>query len=340
MNYLYDDLLRDCLNPPKIRNHDVFSPIGLLDLDRLKTSLLNAERFILDDDFVYAAYNLSMSRPSQLLQTLNYARSPYGSLWFECTEAGKLLGGMPKALRSEYAEPIKKVGYLINCDLNDSLRGMIHLFWQLVNPDSRDQFRVSGCIMQYEFNFDLTDDVLDPLNTKSMRALLAEYEDPKEIQASIKLAPRLKMRPSNFLTKESLDALNKDARGDGKVTRQLIRMADDDWGGEGRFIIAVLCLLNSKNLISLESEPERTSDTVNRRRLKAGKLPLYSHKTLKLRFSAKQGYSTGESGSALRRAHLVRGHFKIRKSGLFWWMPHARGDSDLGTIKKDYEVMR
>jgi hypothetical protein len=25
------------------------------------------------------------------------------------------------------------------------------------------------------------------------------------------------------------------------------------------------------------------------------------------------------------RLHLVRGHFKIRKSGVYWWSPFARG---------------
>jgi hypothetical protein len=28
------------------------------------------------------------------------------------------------------------------------------------------------------------------------------------------------------------------------------------------------------------------------------------------------------------RLHLVRGHFKIRASGVYWWSPHARGVTD------------
>jgi hypothetical protein len=38
------------------------------------------------------------------------------------------------------------------------------------------------------------------------------------------------------------------------------------------------------------------------------------------------------------RAHFVRGHFKARKSGVFWWSPHARGDLSRGMVAKDYEV--
>jgi hypothetical protein len=27
-------------------------------------------------------------------------------------------------------------------------------------------------------------------------------------------------------------------------------------------------------------------------------------------------------------AHLVRGHFKVRRTGLFWWSPHVRGKGE------------
>ena len=38
------------------------------------------------------------------------------------------------------------------------------------------------------------------------------------------------------------------------------------------------------------------------------------------------------------RGHFVRGHFKIRKTGVFFWHPHARGDFGRGQIEKDYEI--
>ena len=48
-----------------------------------------------------------------------------------------------------------------------------------------------------------------------------------------------------------------------------------------------------------------------------------------------------------RREHMVRGHFRYydesrpmfgRVAGMVWIPEHERGDSDLGRIKKDYEV--
>lgn len=36
--------------------------------------------------------------------------------------------------------------------------------------------------------------------------------------------------------------------------------------------------------------------------------------------------------------HTVRGHFKRRKTGLFWWSPFARGSKDIGVVDKDYAL--
>ena len=43
-----------------------------------------------------------------------------------------------------------------------------------------------------------------------------------------------------------------------------------------------------------------------------------------------------------RRAHLVRGHYKTLKTGLFWWSPHARcrkNAETIGVIEKDYQLV-
>jgi hypothetical protein len=50
--------------------------------------------------------------------------------------------------------------------------------------------------------------------------------------------------------------------------------------------------------------------------------------------------STGSAEHQHRdlRLHFVSGHFKVRKSGVFWWNMHARGMGAKGFIDKDYEV--
>jgi hypothetical protein len=45
------------------------------------------------------------------------------------------------------------------------------------------------------------------------------------------------------------------------------------------------------------------------------------------------------SGRELR-AHYVRGHFKARKTGVFFWSAYRRGSEKLGCIHKDYALRR
>jgi hypothetical protein len=40
------------------------------------------------------------------------------------------------------------------------------------------------------------------------------------------------------------------------------------------------------------------------------------------------------------RAHLVRGHFKIRRTGVFWWSSFLRGDAGKGELKRqEYDAV-
>lgn len=73
---------------------------------------------------------------------------------------------------------------------------------------------------------------------------------------------------------------------------------------------------------------------LNKKRTKNDKHPLSNHRvvdlshTIKRALNAKEG--DGVPGSD-RRMHWVRGHFKVRKSGMFWWNPH------LSAVPKDEE---
>jgi hypothetical protein len=46
-------------------------------------------------------------------------------------------------------------------------------------------------------------------------------------------------------------------------------------------------------------------------------------------------------GGVQRKAHLVRGHFKEKKNGLFWWNPFMRNSKNresVGYVDKDYQL--
>jgi hypothetical protein len=101
-----------------------------------------------------------------------------------------------------------------------------------------------------------------------------------------------------------------------------------------------LFMLNCKNLYDSTFIP--LSNALQKSRIKRGKLPLFEYRICRLKLSenkfytrlAQQGMSKNEI-----RVHIVRGHFKCRKSGIYWWSPFMRGNPNLGIIEKDYNIV-
>lgn len=92
------------------------------------------------------------------------------------------------------------------------------------------------------------------------------------------------------------------------------------------------------NCSNLTTETVLPTSALNKKRMRAGKVPIYAYKVLTMR----RGASSVRIGSTTdtRRVHLVRGHIKRRKTGNFWWQPFARGDKSKGIVTKDYRADR
>ena len=103
-------------------------------------------------------------------------------------------------------------------------------------------------------------------------------------------------------------------------------------------MLAVLGLLNTRNV----TEVEHVDYTrLNRKRVQNKKYPLSNHKVLKIRLEHKRSLTgSGTGTSAEIRSHFVMGHFKTRKTGVFWWGPHMRGRLEHGFVSKDYQLDR
>ena len=110
-----------------------------------------------------------------------------------------------------------------------------------------------------------------------------------------------------------------------------------DWIGEPGYIIATLALLNSHNA----SEIAVVNPPQNKRRKLVGKPLLFDYHMLCIpqRYKQRNIPATGDDPVQLR-AHFVRGHFKVRKTGVFFWSPYQRGNPALGFVHKDYALTR
>lgn len=115
----------------------------------------------------------------------------------------------------------------------------------------------------------------------------------------------------------------------GLSSREYLARSVHDWGG-CRLLIAVLALLNSKNTTTIVPAAKQKM----RRREKK---PLLSYSICKI--DLKRRLSPNPSSDHCpTRAHFVRGHFKVRSSGVYWWSPFIRGDKSLGFVSKSYQV--
>jgi hypothetical protein len=106
----------------------------------------------------------------------------------------------------------------------------------------------------------------------------------------------------------------------------------NDWIGEPGFLIATLALMNSRNAV--ETQPTEPN---NKRRKLTGKPLLFNYHLVCIPQRYKQRHiAAADDDPRQLRAHFVRGHFKLRKSGLFFWSAYQRGNPALGFVHKDY----
>lgn len=90
------------------------------------------------------------------------------------------------------------------------------------------------------------------------------------------------------------------------------------------FLLTLLMLLNSRELTEIGPAPDNTR--INNQRVKRGKPPLATVRPIQLHLRRRhllQGQRKGLTRQQLE-SQLVMGHFKVRKTGIFWWSPHWR----------------
>lgn len=108
-------------------------------------------------------------------------------------------------------------------------------------------------------------------------------------------------------------------------------------------ILCLLLMINSPSQI-LEIDAGADNQDVDAKRARQGRPPLANWRPIRFDISRFQqaGFVNGERPANQREVaeHFVRGHFKVRKSGLFWWSPYVRnqmGETAVA-VPRDYIV--
>jgi len=309
-------------------------------IDCLLPAIRAAQKFSLSPDCAAVADELSNDY-SGLVRAFEHCRLPFAQTWIELSHADR-----PQFYSSEMHAPgfqvkPKRVGYLLTATRADLSAWKTHLFW------STDEG--CSCAASLAMEFDMTsvcsnDEVLLAeefkqviRNSNVLHGMGRNHPGWVHANKDVRLAI---MRHTNPVEPDYGPPLPDSVPLDR--IREFYEIVSElscaDWAGEPAYLLAVIGLLNARNAIETQTV-DKTE--FNRKRAKRGRLPLFSHKILRIAMRQQHrvyGADGHQGDYTPMRGHFVRGHFKTRRTGIFFWHPHARGSFKRGTVTKDYEV--
>jgi len=333
MGYLFDEM-----QAPAPRHTWARIP----DCASIARAVRGAQKIVLSRDAHLAALSVSQSTDRALLTGLDLCRWPYKNLWIEWepnreSNQSGLSDFDQRNGRSEQEKPIPdRVGVLIECNGSDLQTGNMTWVW------SHQQHGCTTGLLGGMFDFREFGNDLDQFYEQYMRA--AGVRDKAVFPAEHEVFPMLKGQGLTPRKGEDPSAVVEMHRRmvvmpNRHLTQTLARMAltcspqelerarldaMGDICGEARFAMAVCLLLNSKSA-SFAPGPDLTK--LNKARRRSGKRelqPFTQMEILPMRSQRRAAEAAGMSAAEIRR-HLVRGHFKIRRTGIYWWSPFLRG---------------
>jgi hypothetical protein len=304
----------------------------------MAVTVRDAQRFDLSPEVMRSAWTISHSPIGPQLRALPLCKLPFQLAWFEWP-AGFM--GIPTERKDIYAPVPKRMGALVSTD--ESLqRGSISYAW--LHPHQG----VNICPLSITFDWRTdAEPVADLTNashwhekaTDDQWTELMKYPRMSGSSREDVIADNQRFGlVINPTMKAFVDAAAQSHNPEG--VKLLMNAATKDIEGEAPMLRAAIMLLNSRNLA--EYEPRPTPPKLNAARARRGKAPLLDYTHVRVRLSRGLAARAGMAADARNpsRLHLVRGHFKIRASGVFWWSPFARGATDARTpIKRQQRTV-
>ena len=297
------------------------------------SSIEKCQRFVISDDVVEAACQLLRSKPSSLVSALPLCRLPYENIWLEWNGEHPV-GADPNAPLRKNAHRVKRMG----CWVSGGDRGRIGAaFWIWQDPEGEIAFGGLGTAFAFEadvsgvyrmFNVPVPESNIDIV--RDFKAdnphpwVKMVHQSDAEAEAMVQLTKQAAPFPCPWINPFYERLIAEGIGPDDPRLQEMHRGWEHDISGEIPFVFAILMLLNTKNAV----EHTRSDLTrLNKARAKAGKVPKFDYSVTRLSLSrgqARLGKLHGLDRQAMQK-HLVRGHFKIRRTGVYWWSPFVRG---------------
>lgn len=314
----------------------------------LAKSIQNAGRFDLAPGVIVSAYAVRRSSLKSQIRALSLCRLPFATTWFEWPGSDPVYKPFQEDTVSSDAPAPMRMGALVETD-ESRQRGVMTFAW------SHRNIGLSICPLAASFDWRGNAEEVPDVELDGWR-----QSGLSELQINERIFTRFRNGTAvQSLRGVSNDELVQERRRVGVIWSPVMdgfaRMIIGSqgalpgpgtpewsmWGGnlsgEPNSLQCVILLLNSRN--ATEATQVDLSAKLNKARLRSGKPPLLDHTTIRIKLSRAM---TARAGSGTQREatrfHVVRGHPKIRKSGVFWWSDHGRGDPARGSVDQTYRV--
>lgn len=310
------------------------------DIRAMLPRIKRAQKFVLGPEFAAVADALS-SDYTGLAKAFEHCRLPFREMWLEVAAAERPHFATASLQIPEVQVRPKRVGFLLTATRADLSAWKAHLFWSTDLGCS-----CAALAMKFDMTLPLTDVSRLPTEeeeraTRKKFILLKNVEVHPGWSGATELVRIAMLRHTDPDIPDYGTPMPPGILSPSEMERFLNmvgEMARSDWAGEPGFLLAVIGLLNARN-----ATETRTVDQakLNKARIKRGKPPLFEHKILKIkhrRMTRPIGYDSGRGNYAPMREHFVMGHFKTRRTGIFFWHPHVRGYAKHGRIEKEYST--
>ena len=304
---------------------------------QLTEKLRGAPRFLLDENAIHTAVELTLGRPKVLLEAMRHLHVPYPRIWIGWPESGR------EKLRQIFSDagyigpdrPLpQRLGFFLECTDDSGRRGQVTWVWTSPAHEAlSDHFPNVGAITPY---FDLD----------------ARLEQPSERIAGFLRGNLCRLWQGNPVQLEALFDIWRTAEHTlsewgldycafleerGSLDEQLGHMWADVYG-EYIIIWAILLLLTSSRKTVKYRPVDRSR--INKLRQKRKQSPLYDHTEVIMYLG--EHHATGQRRQPLGytrkspRIHMVSSYLNRRNDKHWVTTPFMRGSGD--TIHRQVKV--
>jgi hypothetical protein len=309
----------------------------------LARDIRRAARYDLTPGVMLSAQTVHHSPKGTRMRALPLCRLPFEYTWFEWPGQDPA-GAAPHVVGPERYAPVpRRCGALVTVD-ESRQRGVMTWAWFTKEMNQG----INVCPLSFCFDWREDFEPFDDL----VEAAIRRHGIPKAevdlygIEQAMAKYPRLR-----GISPEAL-AADRDRfgivwspyaarfaqeyerqRGSIDPSHTLWQYAIGDITGEPSMLQCVILLLNSRNMTDAQTVP--APERLNRQRARKAKGPLLDYTTIRIKLSRTMMQRAGAPGErSASRMHVVSGHFKVRKSGIYWWSDHARGDPTQGVVRQ------